>query len=87
MFAWTCAPTPSHTPTPTPTTPLLPHPTQVVIIAYLFLTLWLRPFEVAADNWLQIASLTGAGRVACVCVCVGGGDDGGWVGWSMRGGG
>eukprot|EP00887_Chlorella_sp_A99_P008033 scaffold12.g8033.t1 len=29
---------------------------QVVIIACLFFTLWLRPFAVGTDNWLQISS-------------------------------
>lgn len=33
---------------------------QIVILAYLFFTTWLRPFAKAEDNGLQIASLIGA---------------------------
>ena len=33
---------------------------QIVIMAYLFVTTWLRPFAKAEDNGLQIASLIGA---------------------------
>ena len=32
---------------------------QIVIMVYLFVTIWLRPFAKAEDNGLQIASLIG----------------------------